>query len=87
LRNGGTRELLAGLSNVTLVLVPLMFALDYTPEAGPGRNFVFEMPTQFKLGIMGFVAALSLMSFILFASIPRNKAAQPLAQTKGETHA
>ena len=64
-------------SNVTLVLVPLMFALDYTPESGPGRNFVFEMATQFKLAIIGFVAALSLLSFILFVSIPRNKAAQP----------
>lgn len=27
-------------SNVTLVLVPLIFALDYQPEFGPARNFV-----------------------------------------------
>ena len=74
-------------SNVTLVLVPLMFALDYAPASGPGRNFVFEMATQFKLAIMGFVAALSLLSFILFVSIPRNKAPLPLADRKGQTNA
>lgn len=33
-------------SNVTLVLVPLIIALDYRPEFGPDRNFVSEMATQ-----------------------------------------
>lgn len=33
-------------SNVTLVLVPLIFALNYEPDFGPDHNFVFEMATR-----------------------------------------
>lgn len=60
-------------SNVTLVLVPLIFALDYSPEFGPNRNFILEMATQLKHAIIGFVIALSSLAFILFRFIPRNK--------------
>jgi uncharacterized membrane protein YhaH (DUF805 family) len=67
-------------SNVTLVLVPLIFALDYNPEFGPDRNFVFEMATQLKHAIIGFVIALSLLAIVLFRFIPRNKANAPVGQ-------
>jgi uncharacterized membrane protein YhaH (DUF805 family) len=66
-------------SNVTLVLVPLIFALDYKPELTANRNPVFEMSTQLEHGIIGFVIALTVLAFILYRFIPRNKAAQPLA--------
>ncbi|HEX4543899.1 MAG TPA: hypothetical protein VH114_12075 [Candidatus Acidoferrum sp.] len=65
-------------SNVTLVLVPLIFALDYKPEFGPDRNFVFEMATQLKHAIIGFVTALSLLAVVLFRFIPRNKSNAPV---------
>lgn len=61
-------------SNVTLVLVPLIFALDYKPEFGPDRNFVYEMATQLKHAIIGFVIALSSLAVILFRFIPRSGA-------------
>jgi uncharacterized membrane protein YhaH (DUF805 family) len=61
-------------SNVTLVLVPLIFALDYKPEFGPDRSFVFEMATQLKHAIIGFVAALSALAVILLRFVLRNKA-------------
>jgi len=60
-------------SKVTLVLVPLIFALDYKPEFGPDRNFVFEMATQLKHAIVGFVIALSSLTIILLRFIPRDK--------------
>ena len=60
-------------SNVTLVLVPLIFALDYEPQFGPGRNFIFEMATQLKHAIIGFVMALGFLAIILFRFIPRNR--------------
>ncbi len=60
-------------SNVTLVLVPLIFALDYKPEFGPDRNFIFEMATQLKHAIIGFVIALGSLAVILFRFIPRDK--------------
>jgi uncharacterized membrane protein YhaH (DUF805 family) len=60
-------------SNVTLVLVPLIFALDFKPELGPDRNFILEMATQLKHAIIGFVVALSSIALILFRFIPRDK--------------
>jgi uncharacterized membrane protein YhaH (DUF805 family) len=60
-------------SNVTLVLVPLICALDYRPEFGPDRNSVFEMATQLEHAIIGFVTALSSLAIILFRFIPRDK--------------
>lgn len=60
-------------SNVTLVLVPLIFALDYKPEFGPDGNFVFDMATQLKHAIVGFVLALGSLGMILFQFIPRDK--------------
>ena len=64
-------------SNVTLVLVPLIFALNYEPEFGPNRNFIFEMATQLKHAIIGFVIALSCLAIILFRFIPRNASKIP----------
>jgi len=61
-------------SNVTLVLVPLIFALDYKPELGADRNFIFEMATQLKHAIIGFVLALGSLAVVLFRFIPRGKA-------------
>src|SRR5207248_463511 len=42
-------------SNVALVLVPLIFALDYKPEFGPDKTAIFEMATQLKYALIGFV--------------------------------
>jgi hypothetical protein len=60
-------------SNVTLVLVPLIFALDYKPEVRPDGNFIFEMATQLKHALVGFVIALSSFALILFRFVPRSK--------------
>ncbi|SRR5216683_6401064 len=60
-------------SNVTLVLVPLIFALDYKPELGPERTAIFEMATQLKYALVGFVITLCSLALILFRFIPRDK--------------
>jgi hypothetical protein len=60
-------------SNVTLVLVPLIFALDYNPDSASGTNLVFDMATQLKHAIIGFVMALTLLAIILLRFIPRDK--------------
>lgn len=60
-------------SNVTLVLVPLIFALNYEPDSGPNRHFIFEMATQLKYAIIGFVIALSSLAIVLFRFIPRDR--------------
>ena len=59
-------------SNVALVLVPLIFALDYKPELGPDKNMIFEMATQIKHALMGFVFTLSGLALVLYRFIPRD---------------
>lgn len=58
-------------SNVTMVFVSLIFALDYNPEFGPDRNCLFERATQLKRAIVGFVITLPCLAFILYRFIPR----------------
>src|SRR5438445_3274447 len=60
-------------SNVTLVLVPLIFALAYEPETAPNKNVIFEMAAQLKYVLVGFVATLTAIALILSRFIPRNQ--------------
>ena len=60
-------------SNVALILVPLIFALDYKPEFGPDKTAIFEMATQLKYALIGFVITLGSLALILFRFIPRDK--------------
>jgi hypothetical protein len=60
-------------SNVSLVLVPLIFALDYKPEFGPEKLVAFEMAAQLKYALIGFVATLASLAVILLWFIPREK--------------
>jgi uncharacterized membrane protein YhaH (DUF805 family) len=60
-------------SNVTLVLVPVIFALDYKLELGPDKNLVLEMAAQFKYALIGFLITLGTQAIIMFRFIPRNR--------------
>jgi len=60
-------------SNVTLILVPLIFALDYKLEFGPEKPAIFEMATQLKYALIGFVLTLDSLALILIRFIPRDK--------------
>ncbi len=72
----GTRERASfwlAFSNVALVLIPLIFVLDYKPELGPGKSLIFEMATQLKYALIGFVIALSGLALVMLRFIPRDK--------------
>jgi hypothetical protein len=60
-------------SNVSLILVPLIFALDYKPEFGPDKLVAFEMAAQLKYALIGFVTTLGALAVILLWFIPREK--------------
>jgi len=60
-------------SNVALVVVPLIFALDYKPEFGPERIPIFEMAAQLKYSLVGLVTTLGSLAFVLSRFIPREK--------------
>jgi hypothetical protein len=61
-------------SNVTLVLVPLIFALDYKLKLGPDKNLVLEMAAQFKYALIGSIITLGILAFVMFRFIPRDRA-------------
>lgn len=60
-------------SNVALVLVPLIFAMSYRPESGQDTSVVFEMATQLRFGLVGFVITLSIVAIILSKFVPRDR--------------
>jgi hypothetical protein len=73
----GTRERASfwvALSNVALVVAPMIFALDYKPEFGPEKTVIFEMATQLKHSLIGFVITLTALGLVLLRFIPRDKA-------------
>ena len=60
-------------SNVSLVIVPLIFALDYRPSAAPSETIIFEAASQLKHALIGLIATLGCLAFVLFLFIPREK--------------
>ena len=61
-------------SNVALVLVPLIFALDYRPEFGRDNPVVFEIAGQLKYSLIGFIVTFGSLALILLRFIPRSSA-------------
>ena len=61
-------------SNVTLVLVPLIFVLDYRPEIVPERAAIFEMAAQLKQALIGLMAAFGSLGVVLFSFVRRGAA-------------
>ena len=64
-------------SNVCLVLVPVIFALDYSPVEGTHRLVVLEIAAQLKYALIGFLASFAVLGVILLRFIPRGKASTP----------
>ena len=56
-------------SSVTLGLVPLIFAMQYLPEPGP--RALFEVSIQFKWGLIGLVASILGLGWVVGRFIRR----------------
>ena len=61
-------------SNVSLVLVPLIFALDYRPEFWRDNPVVFEVAGQLKYSLIGFIVTFGSLALVLLRFIPRSSA-------------
>lgn len=61
-------------SNVTITLVPVIFAMQYVPEPAPGRTAVVEVATQLKWGLAGLLGAVVILGFVLSRFIPKHAA-------------
>jgi hypothetical protein len=58
-------------SNVTLVLMPLIFAMQYRPETGPTTSGVLEVGAELKWALIGLVASVLVLGLVLSMFIPR----------------
>jgi cobalamin synthase len=52
-------------SCVTLVLVPMIFALHCRPEAGQPLSAVFELATQMEWALIGLVCTVVMLGLVL----------------------
>ena len=58
-------------SNVTLFLVPLVFALNQQPEADVRQSTIFAISGQIEWAMIGFVVSVVVLGFMLSRYIPR----------------
>ena len=70
----GTRERAAfwvTFSNVTMTLVPLIFAMHYTPDLKAGSSAVLELAAQLKWALAGLLFAVLILGWVLRGFIRR----------------
>jgi hypothetical protein len=70
----GTRERAAfwvSFSNVTITLVPLIFAMQYTPDLKAGSSAVLELAAQLKWALAGLLLAVLILGWVLKGFIRR----------------
>ncbi len=65
--------------NLTVVLTPVIFALQYVPDLKPGTTGVIELATQLKWGLAGLLGAVVILGWVLSRFIRRQPAASPQA--------
>lgn len=61
----------ASFSNVTLIAVPMIFAMQYRPETTAPVSVVFELADQLKWGLIGVVLSIAVLAWVLSRFIPR----------------
>lgn len=66
-------------SNVTLFLTPVIFALHFRPESGSTTALVYGLSDQIAAALLGFVAAIVMLGFVVGRFIARERMA-PRAQ-------
>jgi hypothetical protein len=60
-------------SNVALVMIPLIFALDCRPNSTSYSTSVFEIAGQLRYALIGFMGTLASLAVILLWFIPRQE--------------
>ncbi len=57
-------------SNITLILVPFIFAIHYHPKTGPDTTTVFEVGTQLESALIGLVVSVVTLGIVIGRFIP-----------------
>ena len=84
----GTRERAAfwvSFSNVTISLVPLIFAMHYTPDFKAGSAAVFELAGQLKWALVGLLVAVFILGWVLRSFISREDGQSKTKQAPAAT--
>jgi hypothetical protein len=71
----GTKERAAfwvSFSNVTITLVPLIFAMQYTPDLKAGSAAALELAAQLKWALAGLLFAVLILGWVLRGFIRRH---------------
>jgi len=63
-------------SNVTLVLVPVIFAMQYNPDLTEHKPMVFGLIYQFKWALIGLAGSVLCVGFVISKFIPFNPPAK-----------
>ncbi len=61
-------------SNLTIVLVPVIFALHFRPESDQAVSFILQMSNQLEGALIGLVASVLILGFVMgkfIAGVPR----------------
>jgi hypothetical protein len=58
-------------SNVTIILVPLIFAMQYTPSLKEGSSAILELAAQLKWALAGVLIAVLILGWVLSRYIRR----------------
>jgi hypothetical protein len=78
----GTRERASfwtAFSVLTLILVPLIFAMSYRLAPESGSSAVYEVSQQLKWALIGLVASVLLLGIVIGSFIPRQRPLPPAA--------
>ncbi len=81
----GRARFWAAFSNVTLLLIPLIFALHYHPGSSPQTPVIFELGTQLEWALIGLVVSVVTLGIVLSLFIPRQPPASEPVQGKRPT--
>jgi len=68
--------------NITLFLVPLVFALNHQPDSSSGQATIFMISSQIEFALIGLVMSVVTLGFILCRYIPKTNAGH--ASSKSE---
>ncbi|HKW87904.1 MAG TPA: hypothetical protein VJN21_04020 [Candidatus Acidoferrales bacterium] len=68
------------LSNVTLFLTPLIFALRIQPQAGTVVTLIYAMGNQVSLALLGLVLAIGIVGIVISKFIPLKPPETPLTE-------
>lgn len=67
-------------SNITLMLVPMIFAMSYETVMTPGASAVMELTQQLKWALIGMVISVLMLGIIISRFIPRASTIRMAAQ-------